>query len=382
MTKSNLYKKIASKLTTPYNTMMTFFVRRSVEKAFQLDEYPSGLTLAYNKSVSGNGPYIISAVDDVMYIVNTVLDKTISTSQRSILSSTVSSVERVLTGDFIGMIQRKMRDESYPKPIVAGGFPPEDKIVQFIVLINSLDMANDYLKRIIASRVVPPEVGSNAVHPTEDLQRLFSFEKDAQLVANELHSLETKFIAKSNELLTEGVHRLFIEVVRARLRPVLTDTFRDADYSQTEEEIAEYAQANGEEENSVLELVTRRFESGWERLMKPIQRLMTPDTFRTLLDTTASYLSKVLEKRILSSSGRTSAFGAIRIERDFTSIVDTVARNDYRVREFFSKVIQVMMVANMDDDEWEEIAALGDESGIDWVISEDERRKARNLVRR
>lgn len=382
MTKSNLYKKIATKLTMPYNTMMTFFVRRSVEKAFQLDEYPSGLTLAYNKSVQGNGPYIISAVDDVMYIVNTVLDKTISTSQRSILSSTVSSVERVLTGDFIGMIQRKMRDESYPKPTVAGGFPPEDKIVQFIVLINSLDMANDYIKRIIATRVVPPEEGSNAVHPSEDLQRLFSFEKDAQLVANELHSLETKFIAKSNELLSEGVHRLFIEVVRARLRPVLTDTFRDADYSQTEEEIADYAQANGEEENSVLELVTRRFESGWDRLMKPIQRLMTPDTFRTLLDTTASYLSKVLEKRILSSTGKTSAFGAIRIERDFTSIVDTVARNDYRVREVFGKVIQVMMVANMDDDEWEEIVALGDESGIDWVISEDERRKARNLVRR
>lgn len=382
VTKSNLYKKITNRLTTPYNTMMTFFFRRSIEKAFQLDEYPSGLTLSLNKQVEGNAPYIISAVDDAMYIVNAVIDKSVSTAQRGIMSSTVSSIDRVLSGDFIGMIQRKMRDESYPKPTVQGGFPPEDKIIQFIVLINSLEMANQYLARIISSRIVAPTAGSNTAYPTEELQKLFCFEKDAASVANELSGLQSKFIGKSTELLNEGVHRLFVEVVRARLRPILTDTFRDADYSWTEDEVLEYAQQNGEDEDDILEMITRRFESGWDRLMKPIARIMTPSTFSSLLDQTASYLSKILEKRILSSSGKTSAYGAIRIERDFTGIVDIIARGDYRVREVFNKVTQVMMVANMEDEEWEEIVALGDDDGIDWVITDEERKRARNLIKR
>lgn len=39
---SNLHQKVSNKLINPYNSMATFFFRRSVEKAFQLDEAPSG----------------------------------------------------------------------------------------------------------------------------------------------------------------------------------------------------------------------------------------------------------------------------------------------------------------------------------------------------
>lgn len=382
LTKSNLYRKVSGRLVDPYNVMTTFFFRRSVEKSFQMDEYPAGLTLNPNKTIDSHAPYIILAVDDVMYMVNTVVQRSVSTSQRDIMSATVSAIERVLTADFIGMIQRKMRDESYPKAIVQGGFPPEEKIVQFIVLINSLDMANQYLGRIMSSRVVPPEDRSGPALPTEALQSSFPFEKDAVFVANEMYKLQTKFLSKSMELLNEGVHRLFIEVVRARLRPVLTETFRDADYTLTEDELAESARQNEEEEDDLLEMVTRRFEQGWDKLMKPIARIMTPDTFASLLDDTAGYLSKVLEKRVLTSGGKTSAYGAIRIERDFTGIVDIVARNNYRVRELFNRVMQLMMVANMEDDEWEELVTLDGDDGMEWTLTEDERQKARNLVRR
>jgi len=45
LVKSALSRKISGRLTTPFNVMTTFFFRRSVEKAFQLDEAPSGLSL-------------------------------------------------------------------------------------------------------------------------------------------------------------------------------------------------------------------------------------------------------------------------------------------------------------------------------------------------
>lgn len=362
--------------------MTVFFFRRSVEKAFQMDEYPSGLSLSLNRHIEGNAPYIILAVDDVMYIVNNVIQKTISTSQRDVVASVLPTLGRVLTSDFVGMLQRKMRDESYPKAVVQGGFPPEDKIIQFIVLINSLDVSIEYLKRIVSGKVGAPSALQNGASDEEHpLKRSYPFERDVTFVTTSLQTFENSFVTKASELLNEGLQVLFVQVVKPRLRPVLTETFRDADYTLTEDEIADLAQQNEEDEEEFLDLVSRRFEHGWDQLMKPIARLLTPGTFSSLLDITARYLSKVLEKRILSSSGRINAFGAIRIERDFTGIIDTVSRGDYGVREVFGKVTQLLMVANMEDDEWEELNAQSGSDGMQWVLTEEERRKARSLVR-
>ncbi|KAI0483185.1 COG4 transport protein-domain-containing protein [Xylariaceae sp. FL0804] len=388
LTQSNLRKKIVSKLIDPYNIMSQFFFRRSVEKAFQLDESPAGLSLNLSKPVDGNGPYIVSAVDDVMYIVSTVIQKAISTSQRDVVASVVSTVGRVLGSDFIGMIQRKMRDESYPKSAVGGGLPPEDKVISFIVLINSLDVSNDYMSRIIEARVGTSNDQPNGTSQPSPLANSFPFEHDVAFVASSLKSLKSSFSAKTNELLSDGFKVLFHQVVRLRLRPVIVDTFRDADYWRTEEELAELAQQNDEEEEEVLDRVQRRFEHGWDGFMKPIARIMTPGSYATLMDITATYLARqVLEKRVWSYSGKTNAYGAIRMERDFNGIIGVVSRGNYGLRELFARVSQILTVANMEEEEWEELGGgeaggdNGEDAGIQWVLSEDERRRARNLVR-
>ncbi|KAM0332554.1 hypothetical protein ACHAQA_002838 [Verticillium albo-atrum] len=381
VTKSNLNRKVSDKLTTPYNTMMTFFFRRSVEKAFQLDEQPIGLSLNMNRPIDNNSPNIISAVDDVMYVVSAVIQKSISTFQRGVVTSVVSAIERVLTADFVGMVQRKMRDESFPKPLVTGGFPPEDKIIQFIVLINSLDTANEYLTRIIHSKTGGPD-GADSNTGEGSLHESFPFERDATFVSSSLNTLLANFTTKTTELMNEGLQVLFNQVVKPRLRPVFSDTFRDTDYSFTEEELADLAEQMDESEEQLLEQVPRRFEHGWDQLTKPIARLMTPHTYTILHDITARYLARVLEQRAWKS--RASAFGVIRMERDFSSIVGTVAKGNYGVRELFARSSQILMVANMEDEEWRELATEDgdeDEDEMIWVLTEEERRRARNLVR-
>lgn len=383
LVKSNLHQKVASKLSSPYSVMTTFFFRRSVEKAFQIDDYPGGLSLSLSKRLEGNAPFIILAVDDVMYIVNAVAQKSISTAQRDVVSAVIPTVGRLLGDDFIGMIQRKMKDECYPKPVVQGGFPPEEKIIHFIVLINSLDMANEYLGRVVTGLVGSGGDEGSGATQRGPVKGSFPFEKDAEFVAGTLRSLETAYVRKSMELLNEGIQVLFIQVVKLRLRPVLSDTFRDADYTLTEEEVTELAQQNEEDEAQYLDQVPRRFGHGWDPLMKPIARLMTPRTFSSLLGMTTRYLANVLEKRVLGYGGRMGAFGAIRIERDLGAIVDMVSRGDYGVRESFSKVTQLLMVANMEEDEWDELnAAPEGDGGLDWVLSEEDRRRARKLVKK
>ncbi|KAI1431620.1 COG4 transport protein-domain-containing protein [Xylaria sp. CBS 124048] len=382
LSSSNLQKKVSTKLVEPYNVMSAFFFRRSVEKAFQLEETPPGLSLNLSKPIEANAPYIISAVDDVMYIVNAVIQRSISTSQREVVSQVVSTVGRVLEYDFIKMVHQKMRDESYPRSTTQGALPPEDKIIAFIVLINSLDISNEYLARIITTRLGNSPDQSKETSPPNPLIASFPFGNDIALVTSSLNSLHSTFSAKTTELLNDGIQVLFNQVVRLRLRTILAEAFRDVDYWRTEEELAEIALQNDEDEDEVLDRVPRRFEQGWDALMKPIARLMTAKTYNTLLEITATHLSRQsLEKRIASYSGKTNAYGAIRMERDFNGIISTVAKGNYGVRELFNRVTQILMVANMEEDEWDELIEAGDDDGIDWVLSQEERRRARNLVR-
>ena len=438
---SNLVRKVGDKLITPFNQMSTFYFRRSVEKAFQLDEQPQDLTLNMNKTLIANAPYITSAVDDVMYIVNQVLQRTLSTSQRSVIASVIPTISRILSADFIGMIQRKMRDESYPRPAVQGGLPPENTIVAFLVLLNNLDVSTDYIKRIVSSKLdtsldaptpaatingtvmttsadstlrspttpaLPP-----APPPSTQLQTAFPFSNEAAFVSQSLYTLHTTFYTKTAELLADGIFVIFRNVMRPRLRPVLLDAFRDIDYSLPPDDVEELNRLAAEHSEtgnlddfvpssssrilqpltdsagrvlSVSDAVPLRFSAGWDALAKPLRRILTEQNWERLLGTTASYLAaEVLEKRIWGYYGKVNGLGAVRLERDIAGIVSAVVKSGgrYKLREVFERCKQICLVMNMEEEEWEEVVRGDEGEGVEveWRIDGEERRRARGLVK-
>jgi hypothetical protein len=374
---SNLQQKVSSHLIEPFNIMTTFFFRRSVEKAFQLDESPSDLTLNPTKPLGSNPPFITSAVDDVMYIVNQVLQRTLATSQRAIIANVEPTITRILGGDFIGMIQRKMRDESYPKPVVQGGLPPEDKVIAFLLLINNLDVSNDYIKRIIEQQLNkrPHTEGENA---PSALQELFPFGHDAVFVEGRLKAMQNGFISKSSELINDGITVLFTNVLRPRIRPILAEAFRDIDYSPPEDE-----EDMDEDEEDDADLVKSRFDRGWGVVIRPIKRILTAANFDRLLTLALNYLASALEKRIGGYYGRMNELGAVRLERDIAGIINAaVAGGKYGLRDAFTRCTQMTLIMNMEDDEWDEVAEDNSgESGIPWVLDLEERKRVRAIVK-
>ena len=386
---SSLSRKVSDRLVSSFNIMTTFFFRRSVEKAFQLDEQPPGLSLNPTKVLSSNPPYITSAVDDVMYIVNQVIQRSLATSQRDIIASVVPTIARVLGSDFVGMIQRKMRDESYPKAAIQGALPPEQVIIAFLVLINNLDVATDYVKRIVQSRVQssdpPPAGSSDTTSSSPSLTDLYPFNHDAVFIANALKSLLHSFESKTSELLSDGIYVVFKNVMRPRLRPILADAFRDIDYQLTSEELEEAsreAEADNNDSSISEDAVQRRFERGWDALTKPIARILTEHNFNKLLNTIISYLAEVLEKRIWSYYGRVNELGAVRLERDAAGIVGIVAKGGrYGLRDAFTRCTQICLVMNMEDDEWEELASTQSSDEANWKIDSEERSRAKAMIR-
>jgi hypothetical protein len=370
--------------------MTTFYFRRSVERAFQLDEHPLDLSLNLNKPISSNTPYITSAVDDVLYIVNQVVQRSLATSL-DIIASVIPAIGRVLGSDFIGMIQRKMRDESFPKPVVQGGFPAEHIIVAFLVLINNLDVATTYLKRVVQSSLESisiTEASSNNDTPGRFVSDRYPFGHDAENVVNALKSLQAAFETKSTELLKEGILAVFRNVMKPRLRLILADSFRDIDYAITEEELEELCR-EAEEESSrnhpSEDAVVRRFQQGWDVLTKPIARILTEPNFDKLLAQVVAYLGEELEKKIWRYFGRINNLGAVRLERDISSIVNLVVRGGrYALRDAFTRSSQMCMVMNMEDDEWEELLFAeksGGEDRVEWKIDSEERARAKAMVK-
>ncbi|KAF7506554.1 hypothetical protein GJ744_011591 [Endocarpon pusillum] len=380
LTSSALARKVTGRLISPFNAMTTFFFRRSVEKAFQLDEQPPNLSLNPHKPLNSNPPHISSAVEDIMYIFNKVLQQSLATSQKDVVSSVVPTLARIMGSDFIGMIQRKMRDESYPKAAIQGALPPEHTIVAFLILINDLDVAMDYVKQIIRSQTESAATSEQAA--ARLLDSLFPLAHDAGAVSDILRSLEATFENKTTELLNESVHVVFNNVMKPRLRPILLDAFRDVEYQLIKEEIEELAQEEGREEEDG-ERVRRRFQHGWDALTKPIARIMTESTFDRLFTTVVSYLSKLLEKKIWSYHGRVNELGAVRLERDINNIAAVIVQGKkYAYRGAFLKCSQICMVMNMEEDEWEELQLNSDTSNdIADRVTPEERLRARAMIK-
>ncbi|KAK5115561.1 hypothetical protein LTR62_001220 [Meristemomyces frigidus] len=381
--RSTLHKRVNDLLIEPFNTMATFFFRRSVEKSFQLDEWPSDLTLNPNKPLGSSPPFVTSAVDDVMYIVNQVLQRTLSTGQRSVVSSVIPSVGRVLGSDFFGMIQRRMRDECYPKAAIQGALPPENTIIQFLVLTNNLDVATDYVKRIVHTCLGSEHKQQDS--PPSPIAAAFPFNNEAIAVERTLHNLETAFSTKTTDLITEALDVLLKQVMRPRLRPVLIDTFRTTTYLPSSAHTSE-TESQTEETTSPEGAVPMRFERGWQAFTLPIKRLLTAATWDKLLATTLAHLARSLEKRIWSYHSRINELGAVWLERDISSIVSAAVKGGrYEFRNLFARCTQMTLILGMEGDEWEEVAKmeggrLEGETGVVWVLDGEERRKVRGML--
>ncbi|KAK9370414.1 COG4 transport protein-domain-containing protein [Lipomyces kononenkoae] len=363
---SKLYIKITTRLASAFESMATFFFRRSVEKAFQLDEAPNLKNLRPEPSPSS--PLISSAIDDVMYVLNAVLERTVSTGHAHLIKNVIGNIRRVLESDLVGMIQRKMRDETYPAAGTSSGNgppppPPDDKVNGFLVHLNNLDVATEYIERIISTVVASCGDGK--------VVSVFPFGDEHAQVISSLAGLSGSFDTRVKELLHDGIQVIFVQVVKPRVRPLLSEAFKDATY------MPQGSSSMDDPEESLsqkqADLVRLRFSYGWDALMHPIRKILTERNFSRLLSVTSEYVSSLLDRRIWAMTGRVNELGAIQLERDVAGIISHVSQGKwYFLREKFVKVAQLVMVLGLDEQELEA-------GGIEWVLTEEERRRAATI---
>lgn len=280
-----------------------------------------------------------------------------------------------------------MQTESYPKGATTSSPPPDAKVISFLVLINNLDIATEYNTRIITSFATATSAPVPGTTVNVALEEMFPFQSDAAAVRDALRAMEGSFEAKAGELVADGITVFFNQVVKPRLRPLLTEAFRDVEYVVSDHRAAGAGAADGggpdggddDVGQDDGEIVRRRFQEGWEALMTPYKRILTARMYSKLLGTTAAYFARLLEKRVWGYAGRINELGAIRLERDVAGVVGVVVRGGmYGVRDTFVRCTQICLCVNMEEDEVADM--LEGTDGVDWKLEVDERRRARGMV--
>lgn len=377
---SNFEKKIQTRLGPAFETMATFCFRRSVEKALQLEEMPDASHVFTTES-----PLVTSVVEDVMYILNIILQQAVDTGELSIIKNVLSSLRRILESDFVGAMQRKLRDEApravsgnvttssnnaglvsrLSTPPLIGGTPrpgtpvtrlagltgaDETKLRTFIIYINNLQVASEYTSRII-----------NGVRYEDTLP----FDQDASKTKELLDSLARNFQSRCDELLNDSLQVAFKQVTSARIRNITNHIFKDTDFMVTPSKQGDDSMTNSHLSASDM------FGLEWDIVMHGLTRVMAPSAYTKFISHAAVLLSRTLESRVWALEGKVNELGAIRLDREISRIIGKVSNGRYSLREKFIRVAQMVMIIGLDDSDEEE--------GISWVLNHDERRRARMI---
>ena len=118
-----------------FESMETFFFRRSVEKAFQLDE----------PSSSQSGPPTTSVIDDVMFVLRKVLDRAMGAGDAQLVKTICANTRRILDLDFAGAIKRRATMDSQRNLAGSGkdDVGRRERVRAFVAGLNNLDISSE-----------------------------------------------------------------------------------------------------------------------------------------------------------------------------------------------------------------------------------------------
>ncbi|AOA61357.1 Conserved oligomeric Golgi complex subunit 4 [Komagataella phaffii CBS 7435] len=410
---SAFMSKIKERINPVFDTLSTFYLRRSLEKAYEIEEFPN-ITKNLNQSVQlvlthsvesfvpPSSKPASSLIDDLVFVLNNIYKRAVSTGQSSIINNLINSTRRILETNFLSIVAKELK-ETHPryntqlinfKTILTNTatasrqgtpVPANDdtsfiksattalqslnlnndesntaRISKYLILLNSISLFDEYLSQLV----------SNLLNEVETDYLVFLEEGE-----NRINRLNLKVILENltgkihgicDASLTQHVRILYTQVFKPRLTKLTVNLFAENEFLLTLEEFDSIDSSNSDGVSTFLQEFTQ--------LTFPYYAIMTQDSYNKLIAMFIDQLSKDLEEKIWSLENKCNELGLIKLERSTSALITSLTKLNYKLRDRFVRVTQIIMVSNLGDDE--EIDNLGE---MHWVLTPTERLKARNL---
>ncbi|GAA5946665.1 hypothetical protein JCM1841_000189, partial [Sporobolomyces salmonicolor] len=350
---SELGKAIAKQLREVYIPLELWYLRSAIERAHQIDEPDST-----------SSPALSSSLDDIFYIVKKTLYRLISTAHVDNVIAMGKELRTVLDRDVAEVWRQRM--EGALKDLTAnastgsamtigvggmggmaamGGRAREEEKERrekearavFVIYLNNLDTAASYTSRLLSELLSSDTLPSTFFHFTS-LDR-----------ARSSLSLLRTSADKFRSVLKSGLDSLFNQLVRPRLRPLLSEVYKDVSYKLDEDG---YADAEYRDE------VRKRFVKSWDALLSGYRESLTENNFNLFFSTAVNVLVRPWESMIRGM--KFTELGALRLDRDIRAILSYLSSQTSfasgSLRESFSRLQQIATLLTLDSpDEAEEV---------------------------
>ncbi|EMR10816.1 hypothetical protein PNEG_00963 [Pneumocystis murina B123] len=311
-----------TRLCSIYERMELFFMRHSVEKAFQLDEQDTM-----------SKPLMSSFVDDIMYILKKIVQRVLNTGNLVLLQDVLTGVKRIMEMDYTGIIQRriivfqgKLNNQAFSKNQNYKNLKIDNDFISFIILLNNLDISRNYIERIVSESI-----------NKDAIKKKFPFESDLIIIFQPIQAL-LLLQDRLNELLKDGLNTLFLVYIKIRLKKILTDYFNKSTY------IINNTIFNDLEKKQPIQL---HFSQGWNLIMTNFKHQLTHENMNYLVKMSSNLIANWLEKAILNI--KMNELGAIRLDKDISFISShIISYGSYQSHESFAKVYEMIRILNWD----------------------------------
>lgn len=400
------------KFLSHFETLLVHYLQRSFHKSLSLEELPALDELIVTKSVDHtdlSALPISSVLEDMSVLTKKALILTVNTGQTQVLQHFLDDLAKFYLNEFlVRFMQNKFKDlhsklgsTLFLKKIEpsqsTGEKPAPTKLSQlgfnfrgaaanaltniqsnlqavvsdnesvmclrhYLIYVNTL-----YLNVRFVHRLLTVEILEENVHLLHDN---FPFGDDSEKLSKRVRACEELVIKQNNKLQRWCIKILFESVflskVRTLMNTVLTNGNEDNYVSNAD---------NFEDVSNVNEFVTK-----WRSTMGPFQNVLCPDAYAELLSLIVDTAVSSLEHRIWSL--QVNELGATKLDKELSLLISTICSTNYSLREKFTKLTQLVLVLGFDDDDFD--VDSGDikdeiESGMNWVISPQERIKIREL---
>ncbi|KAJ7489961.1 COG4 transport protein-domain-containing protein [Mycena galericulata] len=332
-------------LSSRYIPLELWYTRTTIDKAHRLSSPDISQT-----------PVTTTTPDDVFYILKIVLTRLLSTGSVKTVEQTFEQLRDVMDRDYIGVIKKKLddvyRSSGSSGPNARGEKAERENRVAFIILLNDLDLSSSHLERLTRDLVANPTISQHFL----DVE---------QPIVKDYLTGFSNIVAKFRSALRSGIEQLFNQLMRPKLRNLITDVYKDVSYILDDDSYsaAEYS-----------DVVRKRFIKAWEGLVDGYKDTFTESNYRLFFGLALDVLLRPWEKFMMGY--KFTELGAIRFDRDLRAITTYLSSQTAfgDAREKFLRLQQLSTILNLDNASEEDVDEFYNGSGITWKLSAQEAR--------
>ena len=205
----------------------------------------------------------------------------------------------------------------------------------YLIYINSL-----YVSKLLFHKLLIEELIEENPKLLSDN---FPFKENSKTLITKLQSCESLIDKQTDKLIKWSIKYMFQNIFLSKIRVLLNQLFINGDNN---ENFYIAGMDNYEDLTKINEFVRK-----WQHLIIPYQNVLFDKGINELLTLVVEFIVNLLEKRF--DSLQVNELGATKLDRELSLFIGTVCGLNYKLRERFTRLTQIVLLLGFDDDDFD-----------------------------